>query len=415
MFGRYDVRGIWGKDLTVETVRRLGDAVRRAVGDVPIAVGKDARYSSHLVFYHLLEGLSGDVIDIGITTTPMSVYYAWKEGAETLQITASHNPPEYIGIKFTHPGGDSWSHEEIQGLRSFYEEAKGGINPHNLHYDRSFLFDYYDEFERFPEMDVEAVVDFSNGVGYLEAPVMERKLRVVFLNYQPDGRFPRHSPDPTVPDAQKDILDHPVPFGAVLDGDADRIVFKRHGRILKPEEVIADVAQFYGVKRVVIDTMISLSLERYLEDIGVRVYRSRTGRIFLRKMAKEKGADFFGEYSGHYGFKEFNYIDDSLYAFLSYARIVDADFQSEYVPWPSSGVKSVKGIQDLDERLLQLFDPDEVIDTDGLDMRKDGSRIVVRRSGSEPGKWRLFWEAEDQGEFERLGELIRSAVDRPLL
>ncbi len=410
MFQFYDIRGIWGKDLDPERAELLGAAFRDLI-EGEVGIGRDARFSSDALRFHLSLGFGGEIEDLGITTTPMAYYSAWKEGMEVLQITASHNPPEYNGVKPVHADGRDWSPEEIRRLAKAYGKLKpAGSFKEHLFLDP--IKDYFEFYRSFEVPKVSLGFDPSNGAGYLLTNLLKEKFDLKVINGVPDGRFPNHPPNPLLPESQKDILKLKTEWGVLLDGDGDRLVVKYRDRILGTDEVVAFLAENGEVGKVVaLEVTMPLKLEEFLRDLGIKVIRTPTGRVLIKEMARDKSFAFFTEYSGHMGFREFNYIDDPLYAFFKVLEVGRGSFSTNYVPPPRSPVRSYKLSEEIVQRIVSELDPEEVITIDGFDLRTEDGRVVIRPSKTEPGLWRVFWEGKDEKSFETLSKKMEVVLN----
>ncbi len=396
--GYYDVRGVWGKEVTPETGERIGTALEVE----EVAIGHDVRFSSPVLAYHIARGVK-NVRWLGVITTPLAYFHAWKGGMETLMVTASHNPPEYTGVKFVHAGGTDWSREEVSELI----RRAGTLEPVVQETGFSSSWEWLKEYREFyegREVRDKITVDFSNGSGYVILPIMERVFeRVAAVNVLPDGRFPSHPPDPLEEESWQDIRRYKG-WGVVLDGDADRVVVFRDGERV-PADVIVSVLS-KSVRRVVLEVIMPLKLEEFLRDQGVKVYRSPTGRVLCKEVARLRNADLFAEYSGHFGFREFNYIDDPLFLL---SELLPQWEETSYRP-PLIKLYRTKGI-DVDA-LLSLLDPDEVVKVDGYDLRTEWGRVVVRQSRTERGVWRVLLESETLEGMKKLEALLSKVLRR---
>src|SRR5437879_696830 len=238
IFREYDIRGVVGKDLTVELAEKIGRGCgARGVraGAKAIAVGRDGRTSGPVMREGVLKGLLGcglDVVDIGICPTPLLYFalFTLPVGGGVM-ITASHNPPEYNGFKLC-LGKDSLHGAAIQSLhadieRGRFETGQGRVSAHAIIPD--YLAYIKKAFAHVRADRLHVVVDCGNGMGGLVGPDVLRTLgcRVTGLYEEVDGRFPNHQPDPTVV-ANLQVFNRPgratgADVGIAYDGDADRI------------------------------------------------------------------------------------------------------------------------------------------------------------------------------------------------
>ncbi len=409
MFRFYDIRGVWGEEIDPERMTRLGTALSRLLDE--LAVGHDVRICSPLAAQHLMRGFGGEITYLGFTTTPMVYFYGWKASIEAVQVTASHNPPSYCGAKFVHSNGLDWSHGEIEELRKVYERTDAEPRPFRAVLEPDLLSGYFELYRGWEVPRVSLTFDPSNGAGYLFVPLLREKFDVHVVNGVPDGRFPNHPPDPTLPESQRDLFKYPTKWGALLDGDADRLVLRYEKRVLGSDEIVAFLAENGVVgRKVALEVMMPLKLERYLEDLGVKVVRTPTGRSLIKEMASRMGFDFFGEYSGHFGFREFNYIDDPLYTLFKVLETGGGTFETGYTP-PHAEKFSLLMDKKTASRIVKELEPEEVRTLDGFDVRGKDVRVVLRQSRTEPKKWRVLVEGEDEERVKRTSALIRRVVE----
>ena len=239
IFRAYDIRGIYGQDLTEEVARLVGLAYGTLLGNKgKLVVGRDVRISGEVLARAVAEGLSQagcDVLELGVVTTPM-VYFSTihfkTDGG--VQVTASHNPPEWNGFKLVKPGGATLSAgagmEQLKEmiLKKKYREAerKGWIEKVDA---VTPYVDFMTSKFRF-ERRLTIAVDYSNGAVTIPFPKIAEKLGLELkaINDVPDGRFPGHLPEPneeTLKDLQRFVVEVGADFGVGFDGDGDRAVF----------------------------------------------------------------------------------------------------------------------------------------------------------------------------------------------
>src|SRR6266850_6165512 len=334
VFRAYDVRGLVGSDINPDVFHQVGRAyatmIRRNAGR-QIAVGQDNRLSSNELKAGFVDGVRAagvDVIDIGLTTTPI-LYFAtahWKlDGGAT--ITGSHNPIEYNGVKMVHPGAAPLTEEEIQSLRTMaergdYESGAGALEP------RSPRDDYFETIGRLvrPGRRLRVVVDAGNGVAGLYAPDLLRRIGcdVIELYCESDGSFPNHLPDPederNVEDLKVKVVETSADLGIAYDGDADRVgvIDERGGRheadlilILLARDLLA---RRPGAK-IVFDVKSSQSLVDDIRSHGGVPVMWKTGHSHLKRKMREDNILLGGEVSGHMFFAENYYgVDDGILA-----------------------------------------------------------------------------------------------------
>lgn len=348
IFRQYDVRGIVGQDLTEEVAYGLGRgyAALLAARDVKgaVAVGRDNRPSGTALRDALVRGLTEcgvDVVDVGVVPTPLLYWTLHHEPVVGgIQITGSHNPPEYNGFKMC-LGTASLHGADIQTL---YQLIVGGAFPagqgtvrHVEVIDR-YVHDIVSKVGRIAHPDgtpLKVVYDCGNGAGALVAPQLMRALGVdgIGLFTESDGSFPNHHPDPTVPENLEDCIAAVKASGAELgvafDGDADRIgVVDRDGRIIWGDHILIlyarDVLARTGAGQpIIFDVKCSQALTDGIEKAGGTAVMWKTGHSLIKDKMKAMQAPIAGEMSGHMFFTEGFYgHDDALYAAARLLRIV---------------------------------------------------------------------------------------------
>src|SRR3989454_6810045 len=339
IFREYDIRGTVGDQLTAEVGRAIGQAVAtlgwQRLGRAPgLAVGRDNRPSGPALTHGLLSGIEtvgGHGVDVGELPTP-ALYFATHvlnvDGG--VQVTGSHNPPEFNGFKLV-LGGEAVAGPDIQGLRRLIEEGRTPGRPGGgRSEDGSVLPRYRDAIVQrngpLPRK-VKAVVDCGNGVASVIAVDTLQRLgaEVVPLFCQSDGTFPNHHPDPTVVenlrDLQTTVVREGCELGIAFDGDGDRIgAVDELGRVLFGDQLLVlfgrDLARRMGPGQAVIfDVKCSEVLPRELARAGLVPTMWKTGHSLIKQKMKESKAPLAGEMSGHMFFGGDWYgFDDALFA-----------------------------------------------------------------------------------------------------
>jgi phosphomannomutase / phosphoglucomutase len=344
IFREYDIRGIAGKDLTEEVATAVGGAYAAFLTEKGVkgalAIGRDNRPSGEGLHRALVAGLlaSGvDVVDIGIVPTPLAYWSQHNlDVIGGIQITGSHNPPEYNGFKL----GLATSSIYGADIQHLYELAVAGKFPrgkgtlrHEQVIDR-----YVDDITAHVgklSRDLKVVLDCGNGAGSLVAPKLFPKLGIKprFLFCESDGTFPNHHPDPTVPKNVEDLIaavkrDH-ADIGIAFDGDADRIgVIDNTGEIIWGDYILIiyarDVLARTGKgQAIVFDVKASQALPEAVEKAGGIPIMWKTGHSVIEEKMHETHAPVAGEMSGHMFFAEGFYgFDDALYGAARLLRIV---------------------------------------------------------------------------------------------
>lgn len=335
-FHAYDIRGIYNKDFDKETVYKVGYFLPQLLGVNNIAVGRDARTSSPEIHKYLLKGITdagADVTDIGLATTPMVYFATAKYGFGcSVQITASHNPREYNGLKVSRKealpvGLDSGLGEIERWIAQGKETPKSAtpgkvickdIKAEYLQFQSRYKGDY---------SNLNIGIDLSNGMAALIVKdLIPEGENVAYIYDTIDGSFPNHDPNPLVAEnveALKALVaERGCDIGVIYDGDADRVMFvDEKSRFIAPDLIIALMGHYWLEKRglkgkVLQDIRSSKSVGEYLVPMGAQMATWRVGRAFAAPKLREIDGVYGGEFAGHYYFKEFFYSDSGIMASL---------------------------------------------------------------------------------------------------
>jgi len=345
IFREYDIRGIAGRDLDDATVEILGRAMGTFFlgrGQSEVAVGRDCRLSSPGYGDALIRGLLStgcDVADLGVVPTPLLYFSVFhRKMPAGVMVTGSHNPPEHNGFKMM-SGEETLYGKTIQAL---YEIVRKGVFPRGEGRVRrlDLITEYQDYIAgnvRFTR-PVKVVIDAGNGTGGFVAVPLFRKMgaEVIDIFCEPDGRFPNHHPDPTLPEAMDKLIAKVAETGAELgiayDGDADRIgVVDDAGRIIWGDQLLIVFARDILPSRpgaaVISEVKASKVLYEEIERLGGKPIMWRTGHSLIKKKIKEENAPLAGEMSGHIFFNDRWFgFDDAIYAS---ARLIEILSRSE--------------------------------------------------------------------------------------
>lgn len=337
-FRQYDIRGVVGDDLTPELAHAIGRAVTtvaaRKVDRPPrLAVGRDNRPSGDMLARALRDGIAaagGVAIDVGQLPTPALYLTQFELDVDgCVQVTGSHNPPEFNGFKMV-VGGETLHGDAIQDLRRLIENDQTLDGAGELLADHSMLDRYQRAIvERNGPLarPVKVVIDCGNGVASLAAERVIAGLgaEVVPLFCESDGTFPNHHPDPTVPknlvDLQREVRERGAELGIAFDGDGDRIgIVDEQGTIVFGDQLLAlfgrDLVERFGTGHpVIFDVKCSDVLAQDLERVGLRPVMWKTGHSLIKAKMHELNAPLAGEMSGHMFFAgDYHGFDDALFA-----------------------------------------------------------------------------------------------------
>lgn len=343
IFREYDIRGITGTELTPDVARVVGRAFAALLQERgvkgSVAVGRDNRPSGDGLHDALIAGLieSGiAVVDIGVVPTPVAYWTQHNlDVVAGIQITGSHNPPEYNGFKLG-IGKASIYGNDIQRV---YQLAVAGIFPEGKgsRRDEAVIDRYIDDVVgRIGKISrpLRIAVDAGNGVGGLVAPKLFAKLgvEVTCMFCESDGTFPNHHADPTVPENLEDLINEMYKggydFGVAFDGDADRIgVIQRNGDIIWGDYLLLlyarDVLARMKNAPIIFDVKCSQALPDAIQKAGGIPVMWKTGHSLIEEKMHEMHAPLAGEMSGHMYFDEGWYgFDDALYGAARLLKIV---------------------------------------------------------------------------------------------
>jgi phosphomannomutase/phosphoglucomutase len=340
IFREYDIRGIVDRDLNPETVELLG----RGIGTYfrhkkrrEVAIGRDCRLSSPKFFEALTRGLHStgcEIVDLGTVPTPLLYFAIYHKKVEAgVMITGSHNPPQYNGFKIM-VGDETLYGKEIQNIfdiiknNAFIEEKSSLKRAYNV------IPEYQDYLVKNIKLEkrMKVVVDAGNGTaGFVACPIFKRLgCEVIELYCEMDGRFPNHHPDPTLPEALRDLINKvaetKADLGVAYDGDGDRIgVIDDQGNILWGDQLMVffsrDILSSNPGAQIIFDVKASKVLYEEVEKLGGRPIMWRTGHSLIKKKIKEEKALLAGEMSGHIFFADRYFgFDDAIY---SSARLLE--------------------------------------------------------------------------------------------
>jgi phosphomannomutase / phosphoglucomutase len=337
IFRAYDVRGVYGVDITEETAYLVGLGFGNMLGEGKALVVRDVRLSGPSLASAAADGLADaglDVLNGGVCTTPAGYYGVKHFGtAGCLIVTASHNPPNWNGFKLVRGGGETISQnagmEELKQLILSNKLRKGGRRGSISTVDLKGVYAGFLK-SRFTAMDgLSMGVDFSDGSAALVFPEIAGHLGIKLkqINDNPDGYFRGHTPEPSPENLgplAALVRDSGCSFGAAFDGDADRAVFVDDlGRIVEGDYALAVLVSSWPVRgKVVYDVNSSSALRDVAIARGFTPIEWKVGRAFMLRKIRDEKAVLGGEKSNHIYFGELDGVDDAIYAALKMAEIV---------------------------------------------------------------------------------------------
>lgn len=380
IFSSYDIRAIYGQDLTQQIAYQIGRAAAQYLAVPEIAVGRDMRVSSPAIATGLVQGITDqgvNVINLGLTTTDELYFAVGKFNYPAgVMVTASHNPGTYNGMKFCRAEARPISKETgladirdlaIQG--NFTQPTRQGtVTKHDvldayIQHALSFI-----DVKKIKPLKV--VIDAGNGMAGMVMPKVFEHLpcTLIPLYFELDGTFPNHPASPIEPENMVDLQDKvrevKADLGAAFDGDADRMFpVDEHGTIVDGSMVTAIAANSLLTKHpgstILYNLIVSKSVPELVEKLGGTALRTRVGHSYIKADMRTYNAIFGGEHSGHFYFRDNWYADSGLIAFLMTLELVSTGNKplSEMLKpldhWVRSGEHN-STVQDKDAKLAAL-------------------------------------------------------------
>jgi len=440
VFKAYDVRGIYPDELDEEGAYAIGHAYAEQFEPRKIAVGWDMRVSSPAMAAAAVRGVSEagvDVVELGMVGTEMLYFAVGDLGLDGgMEVTASHNPKEYTGMKIVRRGALPVGGES--GLLEIRDRALSGKHQAAA---RSGTVERHDVWPAFVErvlsfVDVAAirplrvVVDAANGMaGAMLPPVLERlPVDAVRCYFEPDGTFPNHEPNPLLPENREFIvaktLEEGADLGVAFDGDADRCFFVDDtGEFVPGDFVTALLAESILGKepggKVIYDLRASWAVPETVERAGGTPLVNRVGHAFIKHRMRKEDATFAGEVSGHYYFRDFSQADSGVVPFLLMLELVSRKgTKLSEILRPYRERYFITGelntpVADVPLKLQELkerFGPEgDVSHLDGISVDAADWHMNVRPSNTEP-LLRLNLEARSRELMERKRDEVLGVI-----
>lgn len=451
IFKSYDIRGIYPSEINEEFAIPIIKAIYKLISDqletnkpLKFAVGRDMRLSSPAIFKTVSETLielGAEVIDLGIVSTPTFYFAVFKNGYDGgVQITASHNPKEYNGIKIVRKAptglvkiGKSTGMEDIKRMSRdgvdlpnkdggsitqkdgvVVEEVKNALNIAGN-----------------PKLgNYKIVADAANALGalYIEELFNHIPGTLVKMNFELDGTFPVHQADPlqadTLIDLQKKVIEEGADLGLAPDGDGDRLFFiDEKGKIVPPTIITSLVAREILKKHkgatILGDIRYIMTPKKIVEELGGTFVITKVGHAFITEKMHETGGIFAGESSAHYFFKETGNAESQLPMILTVLKVMTEEGKSlsklalEIKRSHESGETNfrVKNSPVIIDALKKEFSEGELDELDGIAITFADWRLSVRTSNTEP-LLRLNIEAEADGIVEERKKAVIDIINK---
>ena len=424
------MRGIVNKEFTPELAAQIGMAVGGSLDKA--AVGMDSRTSGPMIEAAVSGGLMAcgcHVYSCGLVTTP-TLAEAARDLDCGVMITASHNPPEYGGIKLVDPDGSGWEPKQTALIEKAIAAGHFRRKPWNEVGTRHTIADAVEKHidrimngvHKVEPMTV--VVDCANGPASGITPLVLQKMgcKVVTLNSDPSGFFPGRPPEPmseNLADLKGMVLSLKANLGIAHDGDADRMVgIDDKGAFLGGDQLMALFARRFCKKKAVVTVDTSMAID---DTVKAEVIRTKVGDVFVSQEVIRSGADFGGEPSGTWIFPDQTFCPDGI---LAAARLVEiasekplSEQRKEIPVYPTlRGAEPFKRedkakVMRCLENEMMAMEHKQLLRLDGYRLEFEDGWALVRPSGTEP-KIRYLAEARDESRAKEIMEFISKAVSR---
>ncbi len=415
-FKAYDVRGRLPDELNEDIAYRIGRGFAEFVKPRKVAVGRDIRLSSAQLRDALVKGLNDsgvDVVDIGLVGTEGVYFATFHESLDGgIMVTASHNPPDYNGMKMVRerakPISADTGLEDIRAIAErgeFAPPARAGRHQ-DLDTSKSYLEHLLSYVERSKLKPLKIVVNAGNGGAGLVIDQIEKHLPFEFIKLfnQPDGHFPNGVPNPMLEENRAPTIEairkHQADLGLAWDGDYDRcFFFDEAGRFIEGYYIVGLLASAflkrYPGAKIVHDPRLTWNTVDIVKSLGGIPVLCKSGHAFIKEKMRTEDAVYGGEMSAHHYFRDFSYADSGMIPWLLVTQIIcesgkslSALVDERIKLFPASGEinRKLPDGKAAIQRIEKLYRPkaQSVDYTDGLSMEFDGWRFNLRTSNTEP-------------------------------
>lgn len=429
MFGSSGVRGVVNKDFTPELANMIGMAVGSSARCA--VVGTDSRTSGPMVEAAVASGLMAcgcEVYGAGLVTTP-TLAEAARSMSCGVMITASHNPPEYAGVKLWNPDGTGFGAAQSRVIEKLVESRKFKLKPWDKVGTRHSFPDAverhaYRILSGVGSSRLKVVVDCANGPASTITPMVLQRMgcKVVTINSDPSGHFPGRLPEPieaNLGDLKRAVIAMRADLGIAHDGDADRTVaVDDKGAFVPTDQLLALFARRYAKRKVVVTVDASMAIDDFVD---ARVIRTRVGDVFVSEEVKKAKAEFGGEPSGTWIFPDQTYCPDGVLAAARLAELASrrklSDLRTKVPTYPvvREAVRYDPKFKELVLKKLgqemRSMECDELLTLDGFRLQFEDGWALVRPSGTEP-KIRYMAEARSETRVKEIISMVSRAVRR---
>jgi phosphomannomutase len=434
IFKAYDVRGLYPQEINEDAARQIGRGFVAYLQARRIAVSRDMRLSSPSLAAAFIEGARRqgcDVVDYGMMGTDMLYFAVARDGHDGgAQITASHNPKEYNGIKLVRREAFPLSGEaglaEIRDMIAHDQVPPAAAQQGSVS-SRDVIDEYVKHVMSFIDPSIikpfHVVLDAGNGIAGMVAPKLFEKLpcRTTPLCFDVDGTFPNHEANPLIEENRRDIVERVIrdqaDIGIAWDGDADRCFFiDGAGEFIAGDFITALLAEAFLIKhpgaKIVYDVRASYAVKDTAARYGAPALMNRVGHAFFKRRMREENAIFGGEVTGHYYFRDNFYADNGFIPALLILELMSkknmtlrdllAPLREKYFISGeiNTKVSDMHTVQRKLDGLSAKYDAGQVYTLDGVSAEFPDWHFNVRASNTEP-MLRLNLEATTQAEMER--------------
>lgn len=413
IFKAYDIRGIYGTDLTEETAFKIGKAFVDFLECKKLVLGHDMRLSAPKLVNEFIKGANEqgcDVVNIGFVSTDTLYFASGKLDLPGVMFTASHNPPEWNGMKFCKEGaspinydnGIKHMEEKVKNDSFKQSETKGKVSEEDVLKDfvkhvRSFV-----DFENLSKLKI--AVDAGNGMaGKIIPKIFENSnIEIVPLYFDLDGKFPNHLADPSkfenLKDLQKEVLENECDFGMAFDGDADRVFFiNEQGKVIDSSLIssliIKNILEKNPDEKVIYNLVCSKAVPEIIKENNGQPIKERVGHSYIKETMKKTNAIFGCEHSAHYYYRDNFRADSGIITSVIVLEIISKEnkklsqLTEEFRRYSKIEETSVK-VKDKDKKLAEI---EENYSNKGNSSKLDGITVEfedwwfnVRPSNTEP-------------------------------
>ncbi len=443
IFKAYDIRGIYPDELDEKTAEKIGAAFARFLDAGNLVVGRDMRTMAPAIEEAVIRGITStgcDVTRIGLSSTPMAYFAIGKLPCDGgLNVTASHNPPQYIGFKLCREGARPLSGDTgIQKIREMVES----LSDADVRADRpgevsdvDVRDDYVKHVLSFAEeiRPMTICVDYANGMGaYVIPRILDAlpQVEVHALYDELDGTFPNHEANPlkeeNLEDLRKLVLETGADLGVEFDGDADRCAFMDgEGKVVSSDLITAilarDLLAKHPGKGILYDIRSSRVVPEEIRRLGGRPVRERVGHSFMKETMRREDCAGGGELSGHYYFADNYFSDSGIIALLKILNVLTKEGKSlkevadALRKYPSTGEINfrVEDKEGLIRKLAEIYKDGKIDWLDGITVSYPDWWFNVRPSNTEP-YLRLVLEADDEELLRKKKEELVSILGTPV-